>query len=540
MNPNMSDTSDTSDKSNMYPMEFEELCKKFYDDKDTWENTLVATDSVELSKNFSDKFFSLEKMYGKDSNKVLKIFLERSDVKSYFEKKILDKNNIDMVFYHGNCFDGFGSAYVVWSYYKKMIKKDHADNLTYFGCKFINQNEILSDKILSTVTDKNVIMCDFSYRLLELIKIIVLSKSFLIIDHHKTAQADLSNIYSFLKIFAMDKSGVGLTWDYFYPNEILPKFLAHIQDRDIWTNSMSDTNDFITYFYQQEMKFDTWDTYNTNDVVDSAILKGSAWIEYQNIIIDRITRKASYIIQKINNPLVRDGANDLKIVVYSNTPDLKSDIGNKLFNKIPFADFSVVWDYDIYRDKTLISLRSTDDRSDVSIIAKIFGGGGHRNASGMAYDGCQPTLKFERIDDYGLLELMLNKEANKVKIDKESTKYVLFNVEKIKQEWLTDILLTLLKKKMSDYPLLVFRSISEDVKYNESNNSIVKIWDYTIVFNEYAKKHGIEKLEYMAAMTKDKHLLFSSEKDFHDIFVNPTIGSDNNDIFDGDNSSDSE
>lgn len=496
-----------------YPLEFNSLCEKFFSDEkivlDENENDGSLPDLT-----FAEKFFLLEKKLNTESNNIIKKFLSRPDVKEYFLTKKLNKNKIDVIFYHGGCFDGFGSAYIIWSYFKKNMSKEFADNLKYIGCKFLNPIDTLNETILSTASNNNIIMCDFSYRLSELLKIIVLSKTFLIIDHHKTAQTDLSYIYPELKIFDMKKSGVGITWEYFYDNsQSIPKFLDHIQDRDIWANQLANTNEFVTYFYQQEMNFDLWDTYLQPENVDSAIAKGSAWIEYQNIMIDRIMRKASYIIQEI------DG--EPRIVVYSNSTDLKSDIGNKLFNKIPIADFSVVWDYDIWKNQTVISLRSTNDRLDVSVIAKKFGGGGHRNASGLAYEGCQPILKFDRIEDPGILELMLNGKNNTLMIGSNLISYVMFDVKEVRPIWLENKYLTLLKKKMNVHSFIVFRSVSENVKFNDETQSIIKLFDYTIVFNEHSNSHGLSKLEYFAGLSQDNHLVFTSEKDFSEIFTRP-------------------
>jgi oligoribonuclease NrnB/cAMP/cGMP phosphodiesterase (DHH superfamily) len=56
---------------------------------------------------------------------------------------------------------------------------------------------------------------------------------------------------------------------------------------------------------------------------------------------------------------------------------LTSDAGNLMAQGEPFA--ACYWDTPNGR---VFSLRSTDDGMDVSLIAKSYGGGGHRNASG--------------------------------------------------------------------------------------------------------------------------------------------------------------
>jgi len=66
-----------------------------------------------------------------------------------------------------------------------------------------------------------------------------------------------------------------------------------------------------------------------------------------------------------------------------NSTICKSDIGNKIFDKFPLTDFSAVYSISDHTDDTSFSLRSTNDRADVSEIAFSLGGGGHAQASGV-------------------------------------------------------------------------------------------------------------------------------------------------------------
>ena len=61
-----------------------------------------------------------------------------------------------------------------------------------------------------------------------------------------------------------------------------------------------------------------------------------------------------------------------------------SEIGARLS---PDCDFSLIWYYD-HQDRIIkVSLRSFHDKIDVSEIAKEFGGGGHKKASGFQLSG---------------------------------------------------------------------------------------------------------------------------------------------------------
>jgi oligoribonuclease NrnB/cAMP/cGMP phosphodiesterase (DHH superfamily) len=67
-----------------------------------------------------------------------------------------------------------------------------------------------------------------------------------ILDHHITAKERMENL-SFA-IFDMNKSGTGLTWEYFYPHTPIPYFLAMLQDQDLWKFELPHTKEFTNGF----------------------------------------------------------------------------------------------------------------------------------------------------------------------------------------------------------------------------------------------------------------------------------------------------
>jgi hypothetical protein len=76
-----------------------------------------------------------------------------------------------------------------------------------------------------------------------------------------------------------------------------------------------------------------------------------------------------------------------------------SELGNELVRKED-ADVGLVWFYDAENKEYRVSLRSIDEKADVSQIAKVFGGGGHRNASGFVWDGesIESIFDYEKTD----------------------------------------------------------------------------------------------------------------------------------------------
>ena len=255
------------------------------------------------------------------------------------------------VLYHKNCMDGKGAAYAA---YKK------------FGnsAKYI---EVQYGEPVPEMTDaKEIYILDFSfpkdilYKLAETSKVVVL-------DHHKTAQADLEGVE--FAIFDMNKSGAQLAWEYFFPDCPEPMNIACIGDRDLWKFNIPITKTFSAGAYTYVKSYKDLDSFSADDLAR----KGDAILEYQSQLIESLLSN-SYIS-------VEDHGGVKYLVAKCNTPVLQSEVGNELLNRFPTADFA--WVYREDGEKVYVSLRSKDGKQDVSQIAKLYGGGGHRNASGL-------------------------------------------------------------------------------------------------------------------------------------------------------------
>ena len=121
--------------------------------------------------------------------------------------------------YHGNCADGFGSAWCV----------RHAlgeENVEFFAGVY---GDTLPD-----VAARDVVMVDFSYKRPVMLEAIDKASSVLVLDHHKTAAQDLADLPGATVVFDMDRSGAGITWDYYHPGEQRPALINVIEDRDLW------------------------------------------------------------------------------------------------------------------------------------------------------------------------------------------------------------------------------------------------------------------------------------------------------------------
>lgn len=280
----------------------------------------------------------------------------------------------DIILFHYPCQDGLASAWVVHRYmYELQYEKQIELYPIQYG-KIIN---------LDRLTNKRVIFCDYAPSKEVLDQIEKVTKKITILDHHISSQKAL--VDKPYAIFDMTKSGVGLTWEYFFPDKQMPKFIQMIQDRDIWTwkieNSREFTSGFTTVCSGIEM-YDFNELFQLfNELYDEDNLKKFRfYIKIGSIINNSVMLKCKYMaiehLKKINN---YKGYN---VCIVNCSSDLSSDLGNILASS-ETVDFAALWRYNHTKEEYYVSLRS-NNKVDVSLIAKEFGGGGHKNASGFA------------------------------------------------------------------------------------------------------------------------------------------------------------
>jgi len=192
----------------------------------------------------------------------------------------------------------------------------------------------------------------------------------MVIDHHKTAEADLVGIPNC--IFDMTKCGAVLSWEFFHPGKKLPKFYEYIQDYDIWTKALPYTEEATVYINSHDRNISIFDEHiKTFDVdFDGVRTQGSAMLRYHTrdlVKVSESARKHKW-----------DGVIDCMIL---NTPAFfAGDVADIVAEKNPDAKFICCYS-DTREGFRYYSLRSRGD-FDVSVIAAKFGGGGHKNASG--------------------------------------------------------------------------------------------------------------------------------------------------------------
>lgn len=290
----------------------------------------------------------------------------------------------DICVYHGGCDDGFAAAWVVRNRWPDV--------------RFV-YGSYTGTSWPEDIAEKNILFVDFSLKRQQMMELAnggitgAVPASIVVLDHHKTAEAELAqwNIgpvhefsgarigehiaqavmeqaYPIVAHFDMDHSGARMAWDFCRPspNDAVPMLIELIEDRDLWRFKYSTTRTVSAALRTYPHDFDVWDRLDIDTLRDEgrAILRG-----HEKNIGEFC--KHAYMMDI--------GGHTVPVV---NVPyHYASDTANALLSRFPDAQFAACW-FQVSSDHRQFSLRSSDDRVDVSEVAKAFGGGGHRNAAG--------------------------------------------------------------------------------------------------------------------------------------------------------------
>lgn len=282
------------------------------------------------------------------------------------------KDNINTIVFHFPCQDGLSSAWVAYYYYKTNFQDK---KLRLFPAQ--HGKELIYDMI-----GQNILFMDFCPSKDVISKLEANYNRIFILDHHITAKDDLKDC-SFAK-FDMEKSGVGLTWEYFFPLEPIPSFLAMIQDRDLWTFRIKHTQEFSNGLLFETDCLKTFEQkFKLFDELYSSKTKLEQTINLGTILNTHKQMKISYIVEKIKDKKytgqTKSGEN-ISIICYNCAADISSDLGNALSST--YCDMAILWTYDHLENEYHYSLRSTNKVDCARLAKKYLSGGGHPNAAG--------------------------------------------------------------------------------------------------------------------------------------------------------------
>lgn len=255
------------------------------------------------------------------------------------------------VLYHGNCYDGFGAAWAAreWA----------GPDGVFIPCLYGNP-------IPEIEAGSDVAIVDFSFPRDVLFKLDQHVNSLIVLDHHKTAQADLAGLP--FAYFEMEMSGAMMSWNHFHPESEAPLLIEYIQDRDLWRFSLPESRQVHAALRSYPFDFEVWD----------------------RLEIDNLRKEGEILLRAADQQVQRmcDGGvvfQDFKLAGVNKIPCVNatvhfSEVGDELCKRYPLAPFAAYY-LDRGDGKRQFGLYSHGD-FDVSAVAKVYAGGGHKNAAG--------------------------------------------------------------------------------------------------------------------------------------------------------------
>ncbi len=270
---------------------------------------------------------------------------------------------------HHNDADGRASAAVVRRAYDKQvvtIEMNYGDPLEW-------------DRIEPA---KRVVVVDFSLPLEQMQKL-AQGREFIWIDHHVSAIRTLSKAArEWRGLQDTTEAACVLTWQYFFPNQPVPRALVLIGDRDVWRWAETDTGPF-------DASLQLEDTDPNNDELWLPLLTSDPpmlqlMIEHGAILraahLNDIRRK----VARYGYPVMFEGQRTMAINARGN-----GDLGEAMRALNYPVGYCYIDGMQNGKLMTFVSLFSSE--VDVSRIAQKFGGGGHPGAAGFSFErGASP------------------------------------------------------------------------------------------------------------------------------------------------------
>lgn len=267
-----------------------------------------------------------------------------------------------VILYHKDCMDGTGSRYAAW--------KKFGDNAEYYPCQY---GKDLPNFERGPETE--VYFLDFSTSRTELEALGEACKRVVICDHHQTAREALEgcNHPNVEIVFDMERSGAVIAWNYFHPDEEVPMLLQYVQDRDLWKFKFGDDSKALhAGLGTLKGNMYHWNHYATTDDIKPLFDIGETLLERDKAAVEAQVPSSVRVVNFMN---YRCG--------FLNTGQLVSEMGHAMYSDETLnVQVGICW-FALNDNQVVLSLRSKQGTDvDVSKIASLLQGGGHKHAAG--------------------------------------------------------------------------------------------------------------------------------------------------------------
>lgn len=308
--------------------------------------------------------------------------------------------------YHSRDLDGWMSAAIV----KHWWTKDQRDQQDF---------EIANGKLVGEIQDSirfigydygqpipnleeydKIIMCDVSFSKQDMIT--CNAKDFVWIDHHSSAINEMSQVYRGLRDTKF--AACELTWQYFFPNDTIPEIVRLLGRYDCFGHKGTDEELKVLEFqygarqnisnYEEAYEYLTSNIKLGNSLCDELWYQGKTIYSYLCTEAKQIYKRAFPIEFKFKYEYYNDIPNTLGAIEVKKFLCVNQDRFNPInfridYHKEGYDGFACFW---YANGKWNFSLYNDNEQVDCSVIAKQFGGGGHKGAAGFVTNDLKSVI----------------------------------------------------------------------------------------------------------------------------------------------------
>lgn len=259
-----------------------------------------------------------------------------------------------VILYHGNCPDGFGGAYAAW--------KKFGDTAEY---QPLYRDVPPPDP--ASFADARLYFVDFCFPQELMDGYVKHAVSVTVLDHHEGVADVIQSMPEFR--YTSEHSGAVIAWQYFHPDQSVPKLLQYIEQGDLYKFALPDSEPVLAYVYTVPHTFSAWSNLEQElehpESFERIRALGAGFAEHKGIIVEQIMRLAELVEFE-----------GYRCYLASCSKQFTSQVGNKLAHKLPpIAIIAGVHAWGLR-----VSLRS-EGTVDVSELAQRHGGNGHPYAA---------------------------------------------------------------------------------------------------------------------------------------------------------------
>jgi oligoribonuclease NrnB/cAMP/cGMP phosphodiesterase (DHH superfamily) len=268
------------------------------------------------------------------------------------------------------CPDGLAAAWVA---------KKKYENAEIIGCVY------QAESLPKVNAGDTLVIVDFSFNKEILNSWAEIGCDIVVIDHHKSAWEMLQGFNKGILKFDMANCGAYLTWKYFFKDRPVPVFIEYVNDQDMWNWELPYSKEVASAFGWLKRSFSLFDYLEP--------LSREEFVNYMKEIGEPLVKRRQQVVKAIAAKhywTIIDGHKVPVVCLNSTEGQYRSEVCEYLYNKYPDVPFTVC-----YRPERMsywwgeklklhLDFRSKKGLNsfDCSALAKKFGGGGHRNASG--------------------------------------------------------------------------------------------------------------------------------------------------------------